>query len=172
MKKQTEKVGFGGGCHWCTEAVFQSLKGVSKVEQGWIASTEGNDSFSEAVMVHFDGAKIDLATLTAIHLYTHSCTSAHSMRKKYRSAVYTFSKDQADAAVTIINDLQPEFDKPILTKVLPFQAFKENQELYQNYYQKNAGNQFCERYINPKFSLLMKRFSEQVDDKRKNLGVN
>ena len=162
MQKQLKKIGFGGGCHWCTEAVFQSLKGVIKVQQGWIASTGENNSFSEAVIVHFEEEKIDLATLTAIHLYTHSCTSGHPMRKKYRSAVYTFSKTQAVAASKIIKDLQSDFDKPILTKVLPFDIFKENQELYQNYFQKNAGNQFCERYINPKLDLLMKQFAEQM----------
>ncbi len=90
-----EKIGFGGGCHWCTEAVFQALIGVEKVEQGWIASEGENDSFSEAVIVHFDESTIDLSTLTAIHLFTHSCTSEHSMWKKYRSAVYTFSNKQA-----------------------------------------------------------------------------
>lgn len=163
MKYSSEKIGFGGGCHWCTEAVFQSLKGVFEVQQGWISSDNENDSFSEAVIVHFDTSEIDLATLTAIHLYTHSCTSEHPMRKKYRSAIYTFSKSQEINAVEIMKALQSDFEKPVLTKILLFVKFKENQELYQNYYQKNAGNQFCERYINPKLNLLMKRFSKQVD---------
>jgi peptide-methionine (S)-S-oxide reductase len=57
------KIGFGGGCHWCTESVFQSLKGVQKVEQGWIASTNENDSFSEAVLVYFDETTIDIKVL-------------------------------------------------------------------------------------------------------------
>jgi len=161
-----KKIGFGGGCHWCTEAVFQTLIGVKKVEQGWIASEGENDSFSEAVIVHFDDLKIDFATLIAIHLYTHSCTSNHSMRKKYRSAVYTFSDEQAEKAKIIINNLQPEFDQPIVTQVLPFVFFKENKEQYQNYYLKNSENQFCKTYINPKFKLLMQRFSKEVDESK------
>lgn len=57
-----KKIGFGGGCHWCTEAVFQSLKGVELVEQGWIASIEPYSSFSEGVVVHFNLEQIDLFT--------------------------------------------------------------------------------------------------------------
>jgi peptide-methionine (S)-S-oxide reductase len=64
------KTAFGGGCHWCTEAVFQSLIGVAKVEQGWVASTAKNNTFSEAVIVYFDDNKIDLKTLIDIHLAT------------------------------------------------------------------------------------------------------
>lgn len=157
------KIGFGGGCHWCTEAIFQALIGVGKVAQGWIASDGNHESFSEAVLVYFDDQQIDLATLTAIHLYTHSCTSNHPLRKKYRSAIYTFSDQQRDAATTLIQNLQAEFDKPILTQVLPFVSFKENKEQYQNYYLKNGENQFCKTYIDPKFSFLMKKFSKQIN---------
>ncbi len=157
-------VGFGGGCHWCTEAVFQVLKGVEKVEQGWIASEGDNTGFSEAVIVHFNATVIDLESLTAIHLYTHSCTSEHPMRKKYRSAVYTFSDRQAEIVAQTLEQLQAEFDKPIITQVLPFAAFRENSLQYQQYYLKNAGNQFCEAYIHPKFRLLMQRFSALVDE--------
>jgi len=162
-----KKIGFGGGCHWCTEAVFQTLKGVEKVAQGWIASEGEHDRFSEAVLVYFDEAKIDLASLTAIHLYTHSCASEHPLRKKYRSAVYTFSEAQATAVQAIIHQLQSEFDQPIITRALPFVAFKENDEQYQNYYLKNSDNQFCQTYIQPKFTLLMQRFSEQIDERKK-----
>ena len=161
------KIGFGGGCHWCTEAVFQTLKGVEKVDQGWIASEGEHNSLSEAVLVYFDEAKIDLVSLTAIHLYTHSCTSEHPLRKKYRSAVYTFSDAQATVVQDTINQLQSEFEQPVITQVLPFVAFKENEEQYQDYYLKNADNQFCQTYIQPKFKLLMQRFSEQIDERKK-----
>jgi len=157
-----EKVGFGGGCHWCTEAVFQSLIGVEKVEQGWISSISEHTSLSEAVIVHFNPIQIDLKILTAIHLYTHSCTAAHPMRAKYRSAVYTFTDTQKQRAVKILQDLQIDFSKPIITKVLPFAAFKENQERYRDYYLKNKGNQFCENWIDPKLRMLREQFGKYI----------
>lgn len=82
MKNKIQKIGLGGGCHWCTEAVFQSLIGIEKVEQGFIASTEEYNTFSEAVIVHFDSEVISAKTLIEIHLYTHKSTSQHSMRSK------------------------------------------------------------------------------------------
>ncbi|MBL4648343.1 MAG: peptide-methionine (S)-S-oxide reductase, partial [Aureispira sp.] len=111
------KIGFGGGCHWCTESVFQSLIGVQKVDQGWIASVNENESFSEAVVVHFDSDLIDLEILIKIHLHTHSSTSSHPMRKKYRSAVYTFAETQFNSAVKIIASFQDAFENKLITKV-------------------------------------------------------
>jgi peptide-methionine (S)-S-oxide reductase len=149
-----EKIGFGGGCHWCTEAVFQSLPNVEKVDQGWISSTGEHSSFSEAVIVHFFNTQINLADLIKIHLLTHSCTSDHPMRKKYRSAIYTFIDEQLDDIREIIDQVQLEFTKPIVTQILPFREFKENEEQYQDYYLKNKGNQFCQTYIDPKLNLI------------------
>ena len=74
-----KKIAFGGGCHWCTEAIFQSLRGVQKVEQGWISSTHpGASTLSEAVIVHFETSLISLDTLIEVHLSTHNATSNHA----------------------------------------------------------------------------------------------
>jgi peptide-methionine (S)-S-oxide reductase len=156
------KIGFGGGCHWCTESVFQALKGVQEVEQGWIASVNKNDSFSEAVIVHYDAALIDIRVLIEIHLNTHSSTSAHTLRTKYRSAVYTFSEIQFKAAAKIILDFQLEFKNKLITEVHPFKEFKPSPAQYQNYYLKNPKKPFCERYISPKLKFIEKRFPINV----------
>lgn len=119
-----KKIALGGGCHWCTEAIFQSLKGVEKVEQGYVASTAKESSLSEAVIVNFNPNKISLKPLIEIHLYTHKSTSNHSMRSKYRSAIYTFSKEQADESMQILEELNHQFDQKLITQVLPFGHFK------------------------------------------------
>lgn len=156
------KIGFGGGCHWCTEAVFQHLKGVTQVEQGWIASTDEDATFSEAVIVSFNENEIDLPTLIEIHLHTHKSTSNHSFRKKYRSAIYTFSEAQEQISHQIVDSLQASFNHQLITKVLPFIEFKASREDIQNYYKKNPTKPFCEIFINPKLKILMSKFSKQV----------
>jgi len=157
------KIALGGGCHWCTEAVFQVLKGVVKVEQGYVASVDGNASFSEAVIVHFKEDKIALAVLIEIHLYTHNSTSNHAMRDKYRSAIYTFSEVQKKEAVHILNGFKNAFEDQIITEILPFSEFKASREAIQNYYKKNPEKPFCKQFINPKLKLLVDKFSKYVN---------
>ena len=159
----TTKIALGGGCHWCTEAVFQSLIGVHKVEQGFVASTDENTSFSEAVIVHFSPVAISLQTLIEIHLHTHKSTSAHSMRVKYRSAIYYFSDEQKTKAESILNTFQIEFKNKLITKVYPFSEFKASREAIQNYYLKNPEKPFCQRFINPKLKRLRDTFSHHLN---------
>ena len=156
------KAGFGGGCHWCTEAVFSSLKGVAKVEQGWIASDGENAEFSEGVVVEYNPDIIPFEVLIAIHLYTHSSTALHSMRVKYRSAVYIFNEADTAKAKAAITSLQNEFENPIITQVLPFADFKLNREEQLNYYFTDPRRPFCENYISPKLQLLREKFSASI----------
>lgn len=162
-KHGNRQIGLGGSCHWCTEAIFLSLKGVSQVRQGWIASKEAPTRFSEAVIVHFVPTIIPLETLIAIHLYTHSCTSAHTMRDKYRSAVYTFSQQQQSQAEATIRTLQPEYKEPIITEVVALDSFKLNQPQYLNYYYANPEKSFCQNIVNPKLIHLLQHFASVVD---------
>lgn len=160
-----KKIGFGGGCHWCTEAVFQAFQGVHNVDQGWIASSNDAKAFSEAVIVEFDPNLIPQAVLVAAHLYTHSPTSNHILRGKYRSAVYVYNPKQAEQAKQTIRELQSEFDKPLLTKILPFVAFKASPEHYQNYYQKRPERPFCKTFIEPKLKILLQQFPSNLKAK-------
>jgi peptide-methionine (S)-S-oxide reductase len=153
-----QKIGFGGGCHWCTEAYFQCLKGVEKVEQGWISSIAPDDTFSEAVIVYYDPAIIPLKILIAIHLHTHAATKNHSFRKKYRSAVYVFDEKISEAA-QLIAECQFDFDEQIITKAVIFNEFKLNAVKQQNYYIKNKGSIFCERYIHPKLQMIQNEYA-------------
>ena len=154
------KIGFGGGCHWCTEAVFQSLKGVVEVEQGYISSTASNSELSEAVVVYFDPENIPLKVLMEIHLLTHNSTSNHSRRDVYRSAIYYFEKSQEKILDVLMKELQLGFNKSIITRILPFSRFKSSREEILNYYTKNPELPFCKTYISPKLSLLKKQFSK------------
>ncbi|WP_324721803.1 peptide-methionine (S)-S-oxide reductase [Salinimicrobium sp. HB62] len=157
--KELEKIGLGGGCHWCTEAVFQAVEGVVKVEQGYIASAPPAEAFSEAVIVHYLTKRVKLKRLLEIHLHTHNSTSNHSFRKKYRSAVYYFSLEEEKAAREILEVLQKQFEEQLVTKVLPFRKFNASRDSIQNYYRKNPDAPFCRRFIEPKLEILKRKYS-------------
>ena len=160
-----QKIAFGGGCHWCTEAIFQSLIAVSNVEQGWVSSTLSDATTpSEAVIIHFDTSLISLDTLTEIHLFTHNATSNHHFRKKYRSAIYTFSDVQQIEAQTILEEKQKLFERPLVTKVYPFGKFRLNDEQYLDYYKSNPEKPFCQVRIEPKLRVLLEKFSDYSKD--------
>lgn len=156
------KIALGGGCHWCTEAVFQNLKGVLSVKQGYIASVEKNSSFSEGIIIEYEEKEIPLKVIIEIHLLTHKSTTNHSRRHTYRSAIYTYSSDQESQVKQILKILQYNFEKIIITQVLPYQKFKPSRPAIQNYYQKNPEKPFCKRYIHPKLSLLQTQFANFV----------
>ena len=157
------RIAFGGGCHWCTEAVYNSLKGIISVEQGFVASEGEESSFSEAVIVRYDPINISLEDLILIHLYTHKSTSNHSMRKKYRSAIYTFETVDAEKCTLALQKFQENFKSPLITKVLPFKEFKISDKAFQNYYFKNPYKPFCTTHIAPKLKLLLLKFADRVD---------
>jgi peptide-methionine (S)-S-oxide reductase len=158
MSSDVQTIGFGGGCHWCTEAVFAALRGVIRVEQGFICADAPDDDFSEAVLLTFDPGEISLAVLIEIHLRTHASTSNHAMRRKYRSAVCAMDEAQAEAARCVLKEAGPGFDAPLVTRILPFRTFRASDERFQRYAEKNAGGPFCTTYIDPKLALLRKEF--------------
>jgi len=157
-------LGLGGGCHWCTEAVFQSLRGVTHVAQGYIASSGKEASFSEAVIVHYDNTIIPMEVLIEIHLLTHKSTKMHSMRATYRSAVYVFNKEDKKIAEAALDALQQETKEPIITAILPFKRFNPSREEITSYYKKNPKKPFCERYISPKLGMLKDMFAHRMVD--------
>tara|TARA_R110000764_G_scaffold33389_2_gene74913 strand:+ start:3292 stop:3801 length:510 start_codon:yes stop_codon:yes gene_type:complete len=157
------KIAFGGGCHWCTEAVYKSLKGIISVEQGFVASDGEESSFSEAVIVSYEPSDISLEDLILIHLYTHKSTSDHSMRNKYRSAIYTFGPLDVERSTLALQKFQENFKKPLVTKVLPFREFKVSDKAFQNYYYENPYKPFCKTHIAPKIKLLLLKFADKVD---------
>jgi len=163
VTEQTEMVGLGGGCHWCTEAVFQALHGVIDVEQGFMRSDPPHEDWSEAILATFRPSRIDLAVLIEIHLRTHARMSDHKLRGKYRSAIYTFDDRQKVSAENALKTLQGGFEKPLVTRVLPQREFRQSEERFQNYYFSNPDRPFCRTYIDPKLRVLREQFFEQME---------
>lgn len=157
-------IGLGGGCHWCTEAVFVALRGVCRVDQGFIRAKTPDEGWSEAVVAHFDAEAIPIEALIEVHLRTHASTSNHKMRGKYRSAVYVRSDAQRKQAEAVLDGLQSGFDVPLVTRVLDFEGFKPSEVRFQDYHRKNRGGPFCTRYIDPKLDLLRKEYRELLTE--------
>jgi peptide-methionine (S)-S-oxide reductase len=153
-----QRIGFGGGCHWCTEAVFQALIGVARVEQGFIAAPPPNDTLSEAVIVTFDPDTIPLTALIAVHMATHSATSTHGLRHRYRSAIYCTDAAMADAAQTALADLAQQTGARFVTKALQLVRFVRSDPRYHNYYATNPERPFCQTHIDPKLARLRQEF--------------
>lgn len=166
MSAAPEKIGLGGGCHWCTEAVFQSLGGVPEVQSGWIASTGMHNNESEAVLVHFDPEQIPLETLIEIHILTHASTSNHSMRHKYRSAIYTFTEQQTEKARACLHAMSDRHTAPLITMVLPFANFRAVTDPYKNYYYSAPDRPFCVNMIEPKLKKLIATHREHIDERQ------
>ncbi len=149
-----QRIGFGGGCHWCTEAVFQALIGVEQVEQGFIAAVSPHNSLSEAVIVTHDPQIVSINDLIAVHLVTHSSTGTHALRNRYRSAVYAFDAAQVAKAKAALHDLSHQSRTEFVTKVLAFGRFVPSDGRYLNYYATNPHRPFCQTHIAPKLARL------------------
>lgn len=115
---RTEILGFSGGCYWCMEAVFRSLRGVMKVLRGWITPRDRvmvdsvlvNGVLTESVLVWFDPDVIPIESLVAIHQLTHNSSSSHVRRSRYPSAVYVYHGEQYCAVEKALNELALQND--------------------------------------------------------------
>lgn len=157
-----EKIGLGGGCHWCTEGIFQTLAGVAQVEQGFLRSDPPCDTWAEGVIVHFDPHVIGLPTLIEVHLRTHRAVAPFIGTSKYRSAIYLGNDEQRKLAIEAIDSLQHEFDGAIGTRVLAFKGFEASDEQFRNYYASDPDRSFCRRYIDPKLEIIRRDFAALI----------
>lgn len=158
------RIALGGGCHWCTEGVFVSLRGVARVEQGWVSSIPPNDAFSEAVIVHYNPAVITAEDLIAVHLETHAATKEHGLRHRYRSAIYGFTPEDEGKFSAILAKLANDITDPLVTKVYPYVAFKPSLPEHQDYYRTDPERPFCVRFIAPKLKALREKRPNLLED--------
>ncbi len=176
--KKVEQIVLAGGCFWCTEAVFQLVKGVTEVISGYTGGTIKNPAYreittgrtghAEAIQVFFDAEIIALETLFEIFLTTHDPTTlnrqGHDVGTQYRSEIFYTSEAQKKLAETVINRFEEEaiFENPIVTKVTPLEVFYEAEEVHQNYYNNNKLQPYCTFVVAPKVQKLRQNFSDKL----------
>ena len=168
----------GGGCFWCLEAVFEQLQGVQRVESGYSGGTVARPSYrqvctgdtghAEVVQVTFDPDVISFREILEVFFGTHDPTTLNrqgaDVGTQYRSAVFYHSPEQKQAAEQLIAELNRAgvWDRPIVTEVVPFQAFYPAEDYHQGYYRQNAGQPYCEVVIAPKLAKLRQRFAPKL----------
>ncbi len=179
-KKPTvlEKATFGAGCFWCTEAVFQQLKGVKSVVSGYSGGklkdptyeqvSTGTTGHAEVVQVSFDPKVISYEELLKVFWATHDPTTlnrqGHDVGTQYRSAVFYHSDEQKKLAEKHKAELDEshEFDRPIVTEITRFDAFYPAEGYHQNYFNDNSRQPYCARTIRPKVNKVKKAFKDKL----------
>lgn len=144
-----------GTCYWCMEAVFCAVKGISDVEQGFLVM-EGR-RHAEAVWFRINEAEISLEDVIRVHLESHACTSNHSFREMYPSAIYPTNMAHFEQCANALEQVATGYEKPVVTRVELMGAFYPTPAHQQNYFWQNPHKPFCRRVITPRLDMLKRR---------------
>jgi peptide-methionine (S)-S-oxide reductase len=168
----------GGGCFWCTEAVFLRLKGVIAVYSGYAGGIveqpsyaqigTGTTGHAEVVQVVFDPKKISIQALLEVFWATHDPTTLNrqgaDVGPQYRSAIFYLSEQQAQLALQMKQHLDQSgiYPAPIVTEITPFSNFYLAENYHQNYYAQHGGLPYCQFVVRPKVEKLQKLFADKL----------
>lgn len=174
MTKQLEQAVFGGGCFWCTEAVFKRLKGVESVTSGYAGGRMDNPTYeqvstedtghAEVIKIEFDPKLIQYKDLLNVFFATHDPTTidrqGNDVGSQYRSVILYTSEYQKQQAQSFIQELKNAgtFDNPIVTEIKPLGKFFAAEDYHQDYYDKNPRQGYCQAIISPKIAKLRQKF--------------
>jgi peptide-methionine (S)-S-oxide reductase len=167
---------FGGGCFWCTEAVFTMMRGVSSVLPGYAGGTtlnptyaqvsEGTTGHAEVVKIEYDPTLVTYKSLLTVFFGSHDPTTlnqqGHDRGTQYRSVIFYTTpaqKDEAEAFIKAMNDSN-SFGSPVVTAVVPLEIFYEAEDYHKNYYAEHANAGYCQVIINPKLEKVQKEFAD------------
>ncbi len=178
VEKGLEVATFGGGCFWCTEAIFLELDGVKKVESGYIGGKTANPTYeevstgttghAEATQITFDPTKISFGELLEIFFATHDPTTFNrqgaDVGTQYRSEVFYHNDEQKKITEDYIKVLNAEntYGKPVVTRVSAASKFYVAEDYHQNYYARNKEKSYCSYVITPKVDKVRKQYSDKL----------
>ena len=176
IETSERKATFGGGCFWCTEAIFQRLQGVISVKSGYSGGrivnptyrevTSGLTGHAEVIEVTYNKDEISYADLVRIHLTTHDPTTLNrqgaDVGTQYRSVIFYRDEEEKAAALAAIQEVQPSYDEMIVTEVEPFDAFYNAEDYHQDYYNNNGDKGYCQVVINPKLQKFKTLYKDKL----------
>lgn len=172
----TDTITLGGGCFWCTEAIYSSIQGVFEVEPGYSGGQNPNPSYkqvcsgatghAEVIQVVFDPAQVSLKTLLGVFFKTHDPTTLNrqgaDIGTQYRSIILYRSSQQESLAREVLNAMTEAriYNTPIVTELKAFEAFYRAEEEHLNYFQRNPNQGYCQMVVQPKVEKFYKLFPE------------
>ncbi|WP_299496203.1 peptide-methionine (S)-S-oxide reductase MsrA [Mucilaginibacter sp.] len=173
-----QKITFGSGCFWCTEAIFQTLKGIKAVTSGYMGGKikdptyeqicTGDTGHAEVVEVEYDADEVSLDELLLIFFKTHDATSlnrqGNDVGTQYRSVIFYHTDMQKQHAEAMIKKLTDEqiYNKPIVTEISPVGEFYKAENYHQNYFADNSMKPYCAFVIQPKLNKFAKEFTGKI----------
>jgi peptide-methionine (S)-S-oxide reductase len=175
MTGKTDTAVFGAGCFWCTEAIYERLKGVQSVEAGYSGGTVENPSYEqvcagttghkEVAKIIFDPSVITYEQLLDVFWTIHDPTSmdrqGEDAGEQYRSVIYYLNDDQKAEAEKSKKEVAPTlWDKPIVTEIGPLVNFYGAEEYHQEYYDNNPYAGYCQAIISPKVVKFSSKFKD------------
>lgn len=178
ISNPTETATLAGGCFWCLEAVFQRMKGVVNVTSGYMGGQTVNPTYeavctgttghAEVVQIVFDPAIVSYHDLLEVFFAIHDPTTlnrqGHDVGTQYRSAIFYHSPEQQRVAEEAMASVQPRFDAPIVTELVPARTFYPAEEYHRNYYVRHPSQPYCAYLIAPKVDKVRKLFADKVRD--------
>lgn len=174
----TETLVLGGGCFWCTEAVYVRVRGVLDVESGYCNGQTLNPSYeevctgrtghNEVVKLQYDNTQISTRALLEIFFVIHDPTTlnrqGHDRGTQYRSGIYFTTPEQAEVAQALMAEWASDFEDPIVTEVLPLANYSAAEEYHQDFFERNPTQGYCMAVAAPKVSKLRQTFAQWVKD--------
>jgi peptide-methionine (S)-S-oxide reductase len=175
-KSQKEIAVFGGGCFWCTEAVFKMMKGVSSVEPGYAGGTTKNPTYeqvslgktghAEVTKVEYDPSLVSFENLLTVFFASHDPTTlnrqGNDVGSQYRSAVFYTTPEQKKKTEDFIKEINKSHKSgaPVVTEVEPLDVFYPAENYHKDYFARNPENPYCQLVINPKLEKVQKKFAD------------
>jgi peptide-methionine (S)-S-oxide reductase len=173
MDKRFEQATLAGGCFWCVEAVFQEVKGVSRVVSGYSGGKTDNPTYdeahysdaghAEAIQITYDPKVISYEQLLQIFYYVHDPTTlnrqGNDVGREYRSIIFYQGEQQKNIAEKVTKNFAAKlWPDPIVTEIIPLEKFWPAESLHQNFYKNNPNLGYCQVIINPKLEKFRKKF--------------
>jgi len=178
MEKELKKATLGGGCFWCTEAVYKELNGVVDVVPGYSGGNIKNPAYrevctgrtghAEVVQISYNPEVVSYKEILEVFFMTHDPTTlnrqGNDVGTQYRSAVFYHDEYQKETAEEVIRYFEKEniYNQPIVTEVAPFETFYKAEDYHKDYFERNEDQPYCQFIVAPKVAKFKKIFKNKI----------